>query len=136
MGFGDECEMKLKENIDDPRSFFQRCNKLFQKMPIAAIVNDSIFCVHGGIGSTLVNVNEIAVIPKPIKVNHEPKTKTEKIIYDLLWSDPCKGREPAGTVNQQHDYFKLKGVIIFLFRIQNSLRKELTLSAHKMNQSQ
>jgi protein phosphatase len=69
-------------------------------MPIAAIVNDSIFCVHGGIGSTLVNVNEIAVIPKPIKVNHEPKTKTEKIIYDLLWSDPCKGREPAGTVNQ------------------------------------
>ena len=29
MGFGDECQAKLKENIDDPGSFFQRCNKIF-----------------------------------------------------------------------------------------------------------
>ena len=38
MGFGDECALKLKENIDDQYSFFSRVNKLFDKLPIAAIL--------------------------------------------------------------------------------------------------
>lgn len=80
-------------------------------MPIAALINDSILCVHGGIGSTLSNLNEIANIPKPIRVNHDPKSKTERIVYDILWSDPCKGREPSGSPNIEHDYFKTKAVI-------------------------
>lgn len=29
MGFGDECALKLKENIDDQYSFFNRVNRLF-----------------------------------------------------------------------------------------------------------
>lgn len=68
-------------------------------MPIAAVINDSILCMHGGIGTTLTNINEIQAIPKPIKVNHQPNSKNERIVYDLLWSDPCKGREPAGSPN-------------------------------------
>lgn len=89
--------------------------------------------MHGGIGSTLVNINEIMSIPKPIKVNHDPKTKVERIVYDLLWSDPCRGREPNGALNNDHDYFKIKTVHVILFRIPNSRRKEHTLSALKMN---
>jgi hypothetical protein len=38
MGFGDECSSKFKENIDDPYSFFSRVNRIFEKMPIAALV--------------------------------------------------------------------------------------------------
>lgn len=57
MGFGDECQNKLRENLDDPKSFFQKANKLFERMPLAALINESILCVHGGIGSTLVNIN-------------------------------------------------------------------------------
>jgi len=48
---------------------------MFEKLPIAALINDIILCVHGGIGSTLTSINEIANIPRPIKVNHEPKAK-------------------------------------------------------------
>lgn len=61
-------------------------------MPLAALINDCILCVHGGIGSQLTTINEIATIPRPIKVSHEPKSNIERIVYDLLWSDPCKGR--------------------------------------------
>lgn len=68
-------------------------------MPLAALINESLLCVHGGIGTQLTSINEIANIPRPIKVNHEPKTATERIVYDLLWSDPCKGREPGGSLN-------------------------------------
>lgn len=38
MGFGDECAQKFKENIDDPNSYFNRINKIFEKMPIAALI--------------------------------------------------------------------------------------------------
>jgi protein phosphatase len=44
-------------------------------MPVGALINDAILCVHGGIGSTLSNINDIANIPKPIKINHDPKTR-------------------------------------------------------------
>lgn len=44
-------------------------------MPLAALTNDIALCMHGGIGSTLTNINEIASIPKPIRVNHDPKSK-------------------------------------------------------------
>jgi protein phosphatase len=91
MGFGDECATKFKENIDDPVSFFQKCNRLFDKLPLAALIDDSILCVHGGIGITLKSINEIAGIERPLKVNHDPKSRQEKIIYELLWSDPYRG---------------------------------------------
>lgn len=38
MGFGDECAFKLKENIDDPYSVWNQINRLFDKMPLAAVV--------------------------------------------------------------------------------------------------
>jgi protein phosphatase len=94
-------------------------------MPIAAIINDSILCMHGGIGSTLTNIIEIQNIPKPIKVNHDPKTKNEKIVYDLLWSDPCKGREPAGSPNLEHDYLKTKAVNNIFYLECQVFRKKL-----------
>lgn len=92
MGFGDECQTKLKENIDDPNSFFKRSNKIFEKLPLAALVDDSILCVHSGIGTTLASIEEIAAIQRPLKISHDPSNKTEKIVYDLLWSDPCRGK--------------------------------------------
>lgn len=38
MGFGDECATKLNQNIDTPNSCFLAINKVFQKLPLAAIV--------------------------------------------------------------------------------------------------
>ena len=75
MGFGDECQTKLKENIESPDSFFQKCNKIFTKLPLAALVDGSYLCIHGGIGSTLSRIEEIEDIKKPIVVNHDPKTR-------------------------------------------------------------
>lgn len=90
MGFGDECSAKFKENIDDPYSFFSRVNRIFEKMPIAALVEESIFCTHGGIGQSIKSIYELDKIDRPIRINYEPKTKNDKIIYELLWSDPCR----------------------------------------------
>lgn len=56
MGFGDECTMKFKENIDQTNSYFNRINRIFDKMPMAALIEDNIFCSHGGIGHTLKSI--------------------------------------------------------------------------------
>jgi protein phosphatase len=38
MGFGDECANKLGQNIDTPNSCFAAINKVFQKLPLAALI--------------------------------------------------------------------------------------------------
>jgi diadenosine tetraphosphatase ApaH/serine/threonine PP2A family protein phosphatase len=44
-------------------------------MPIAALIEDNIFCAHGGIGQTIKSIYEIDSIDKPYRIIHEPKTK-------------------------------------------------------------
>lgn len=59
MGLADECAMKFNEDVNEPNSVFQRINKVFEYMPLAAVIEDSILCLHGGIGTTLRTVEEI-----------------------------------------------------------------------------
>jgi protein phosphatase len=53
MGFGDECQSKLGQTPEIANSYFTMINRIFQKLPLAALVEKKIFCVHGGIGTTL-----------------------------------------------------------------------------------
>ena len=45
-----ECYKRLGEDIMEPNSVFQSLNKVFEYMPLAAVINDKILCVHSGIG--------------------------------------------------------------------------------------
>lgn len=51
-------------------------------MPVAAIVGEKIFCVHGGISPKLRNLDQIRNIQRPARV---PKNG---LLTDLLWADP------------------------------------------------
>ena len=50
-GFSEECAQRLGEDPNDDDSVFARVNRLFEWLPLAAIVEDKIICLHGGIGS-------------------------------------------------------------------------------------
>lgn len=109
MGFGDECYLKMKqENLDSANSIFQKINRVFDQLPLAAIVESKIFCSHGGIGNSLRSITEIDNIQKPIEVNLNPKTQSQRIIYELLWSDPSD--EGENVINNNHDYIKSRQV--------------------------
>ena len=58
-GFADECILKFDEDINDEESVFGRVNKLFEYLPLAAIIDNKIICLHGGIGSSLNYIEEI-----------------------------------------------------------------------------
>lgn len=51
-------------------------------LPVAALIEDRILCMHGGLSRNMENLDQIKGISRPAKV---PETG---ILCDLLWSDP------------------------------------------------
>ena len=73
-GFSEECASRLGEDPNDDDSIFMRINKLFEWLPLAAVIEDKIICLHGGIGSQLNYVGEIENLQRPLEVIHEVST--------------------------------------------------------------
>lgn len=55
---------------------------LFDYMPLAAIVENQIFCLHGGLSPSLETLDEIKHLQRVQEVPHDGP------MSDLLWSDP------------------------------------------------
>ncbi|KAJ8579759.1 Metallo-dependent phosphatase [Rhizopogon salebrosus TDB-379] len=59
-----------------------RCLPSFCALPVAALVDNRFFCVHGGVLPELVTWEDLHRA-KPI-----PRARVERLIMRLLWSDP------------------------------------------------
>ena len=55
----------------------------FSQIPLAAVVDDFMVCLHGGIGPNFTSLKQLNYIVRPINDFNDP------ILVDLLWSDPC-----------------------------------------------
>lgn len=80
-GFYDEC--KRRYNVKLWRMF---CD-VFNCMPICAVIDDRIMCMHGGISPSLRSLEQVRRVVRPTDV---PETG---IICDLLWADPERNLE-------------------------------------------
>ncbi|KAG8838321.1 3',5'-cyclic-nucleotide phosphodiesterase (PDEase) (3':5'-CNP), partial [Serendipita sp. 411] len=72
-----ECTRKYSGRIYD--AFLET----FRTMPLAAIVDNKFFCVHGGIGPDLHMISDIE------KINRFVEVPTKGVMCDLLWADPA-----------------------------------------------
>ena len=81
-GLADECKEKLKEDINQPTSIFQRLCALFEYLPLAAIINNQIICVHSGISKNGFSINDLNKLKFPINVRNCELAK------DILWNSP------------------------------------------------
>lgn len=50
-GLGEECSIRLGENINELGSAFNYINNFFDCLPLAAALEDKFLCIHSGIGS-------------------------------------------------------------------------------------
>ena len=76
-GFYSECQRKY-----GGPSVWQYFTDLFDYLPLCALIENSIFCVHGGLSPSLSALDEIRTILRAKEIPHEgPFT-------DLMWSDP------------------------------------------------
>ncbi|KAH0476172.1 MAG: hypothetical protein KVP17_004387 [Porospora cf. gigantea B] len=103
-GFKEECLRRLQENPDHPESSWSLINQVFEYMPLGALIEKKILCVHGGIGENVMTLNDIVEIERPIEVAKIPQTLQEQRITDLLWSDPTANDTVKGvTMNEVRD---------------------------------
>jgi hypothetical protein len=42
-------------------TMWEAINRVFDYMPIAAVIADAIFCAHGGIGNTLFSIEDVSL---------------------------------------------------------------------------
>ncbi|KAI6188515.1 Serine/threonine-protein phosphatase [Aphelenchoides besseyi] len=80
-GFFQELQERFGEA--DAETLWRAFNELFAYLPLAALVQNRILCMHGGLSSHLNSLDDIRNIKRPIE---DPSTNA--LACDLLWSDP------------------------------------------------
>ncbi|XP_071849123.1 serine/threonine-protein phosphatase alpha-2 isoform [Apostichopus japonicus] len=77
-GFYDECKRRYSIRL------WKTFTDCFNCLPISAIIDEKIFCCHGGLSPDLVKMEQIRRIMRPTDV------PDQGLLCDLLWSDPDK----------------------------------------------
>lgn len=80
-GFRLECIERLGDA--EGVKAWQRLNELFNWLPLAALIEEKVLCMHGGIGRSINSIQEIEVLKRPLNMEEGGLT-----LMDLLWSDP------------------------------------------------
>lgn len=94
--FGRECELKFGSF---GRQLWRSFNKVFDLMPIAAIIDKQIFCAHGGIPKTQQELKVLArEIPKPLD---NPEIQCPSA-WEILWNDPITDAELVGMIEMDN----------------------------------
>lgn len=76
-GFYDECLRKYGSvNV------WRYCTEIFDYLCLAAIIDDKVFCVHGGLSPAINTLDQIRAIGRKQEVPHDGA------MADLMWSDP------------------------------------------------
>jgi serine/threonine-protein phosphatase 2A catalytic subunit len=76
-GFFDECMRKYGNS-----NVWKYYTDLFDYLPICAVVDNSIFCLHGGLSPSIETLDNIKMLERFQEVPQEGP------MCDLLWSDP------------------------------------------------
>ncbi|GER26255.1 serine/threonine-protein phosphatase PP1 [Striga asiatica] len=91
-GFYDECKRRFNVKL------WKAFTDCFNCLPVAALIDDKILCMHGGLSPDLNNLDQIRHLPRPTAI---PDTG---LLCDLLWSDPDKDAKGWGMNDRGVSY--------------------------------
>ena len=99
-GFYDECLRKYGSvNV------WRYCTEIFDYLALSALVENKVFCVHGGLSPTITTLDEIRLLDRKQEVPHDGP------MCDLLWSDPDELDEDFGLSPRGAGFLFSKGPV-------------------------
>jgi serine/threonine-protein phosphatase PP1 catalytic subunit len=117
-GFFDECKRRLSIKC------FKKITNLFNIMPISALINENILCMHGGLSKDLQNIEQINKILRPTDIPNEC------LLCDILWSDPNESLNEDFGSNERNISVTFSKDVVKNFLEKNNL--DLICRAHQV----
>jgi serine/threonine-protein phosphatase PP1 catalytic subunit len=116
-GFYDECKRRYSIKL------WKTFTECFNCLPVAALIDEKILCMHGGLSPELQNLDQIKRIIRPTDV------PDNGLLCDLLWSDPDKDT-PAWGDNERGVSFVFGPEIVSSFLKKQDI--DLICRAHQV----
>lgn len=116
-GFYDEC--KRRYNVRLWRNF----TELFNFLPVAALIDEKILCMHGGLSPEITSFKSIKDFARPTDI------PDSGALCDLLWSDPDKDVEDYEE-NDRGVSYTFGEKVVTEFNKRNDL--DLIIRAHQV----
>lgn len=89
-GFYDECRRKFGGS-----NAWRYCTDMFDYLPLAAIIHETIFAIHGGLSPSFDKINELKMLDRKQEI------PSDGTMCDIMWSDPEEGtgwkKSPRGA---------------------------------------
>mmetsp|Transcript_31669 Transcript_31669/g.54796 ORF Transcript_31669/g.54796 Transcript_31669/m.54796 type:complete len:217 (+) Transcript_31669:310-960(+) len=117
-GFFAECQRKY----GDP-TVWTYFTEAFDYLPIAALIDDTYFCVHGGLSPSVSLIDDIRQLTRIREIPHEGA------FSDLVWSDP-EETTPGFAVSARGAGFLFGGDVVERFLHLNGI--EHIMRAHQL----
>ena len=105
-GFYDECQRKYGS-----ANVWRYCCEVFDYLALAAIVDGSVFCVHGGLSPNLTGIDQVCSVLKVCiecfsnfrfiqirAIDRKQEVPHDGPMCDLLWSDPDGKRYISSSI--------------------------------------
>ena len=77
-GFYDECVRKYGS-----ASVWRYCTEVFDYLALTAVVDGKVFCVHGGLSPSILELDQIRLIDRKQEVPHEGRTLEIILIFRI-----------------------------------------------------
>ena len=117
-GFFDECKRRTSIKI------FKLFTNLFNVLPITALIENRILCMHGGLAYGLKKVEELKILRRPTDI------PDEGILCDLVWSDPSEELPDCWGTNERGISYTFSKDVVREFCEKNDL--DLICRAHQV----
>ena len=91
-GFYDECKRRFNVRL------WKTFTDCFNCLPVAALIDDKILCMHGGLSPDLTSFDQIRKLSRPTDV------PDSGLLCDLLWSDPARDTKGWGMNDRGVSY--------------------------------
>jgi diadenosine tetraphosphatase ApaH/serine/threonine PP2A family protein phosphatase len=104
-----QCRSRFGDDIG--YRIWEACNQVFDRLPLSAVIDQDIFCVHGGIprpvSKETTRIQDILNVPKVAGINppyeHEDDAY-QQVASDCIWSDPASEDQEAHSVDPETGY--------------------------------